>query len=75
MDSITRHQNTRIKELTGVLEPLLRLPSIWLRRSQERSRLRREVGRDADRILRLELDIGLPKGTLGREMDKFFWQP
>lgn len=75
MSSITRHQNTDIRGLTGGLKPLRRLPGIWLRRSQERSRLRREVGRDADRIQRLELDIGVPRGTLGREMDKYFWQP
>lgn len=75
MDSITRHQNTGLGELTGGFEPLLRLPGICIQRSLQRSRLRREVGCDADRIQRLELDIGLPKGTLGREMDKYFWQP
>lgn len=75
MDSITRHHNTDLGELTGSLEPILHLPGIWLRRAQQRSRLRREVGCDTDRIQRLELDIGLPKGSLQREMDKYFWQP
>ncbi len=75
MNSITRHQNTGISELKGSLAPLLRLPGIWLQRSQARRRIRKEVGCDTDRIQRLELDIGLPRGTLLREMDKYFWQP
>ena len=75
METITRHQNTGIGEFTGGAPALLQLPRVWLQRAYGRHRLRQEVGCDADRIQRLELDIGLPSGTLTREMDKYFWQP
>lgn len=58
---------------TGGIDTLLRLPAVWLRRAGQRQQLRREIGSDPERLQRLELDIGLPPGTLRREMAKPFW--
>ncbi|MEX2330103.1 MAG: hypothetical protein WD623_04655 [Marinobacter sp.] len=63
-----------MKEFSGSFRSIQHLAGVWLRRSRERRRLRQDVGYDADRIQRLELDIGLPKGSLEKEMTKSFWQ-
>lgn len=55
------------------VKSLVRLPGVWLRRAGQRQQLRREIGTDPERLRRLELDIGLPPGTLHREMTKPFW--
>lgn len=62
----------RAPENAGV-GALLKLPALWLRRAAQRQQLRREIGSDPERLQRLELDIGLPAGTLQREMAKPFW--